>query len=493
MGAFVDPRSKFLGRLGQNGLLSGDEARQNRARDLREYPDIVALAQVAKTRETFCEIISSPQVSPLPDKPALSSPGSTSAGSSLKTTPINLAALPDLDLSDAEEEDDAETFSRSVSGPSEFDGYPVRDQDRANFLWNIAQSGPAELKPLAKQEMETDGSMKTGVYLLASPKAGPIDAPARVYQGIFKPLDEEAFERRGIELGLGAVREEAAFLIDRCTGGQANCPTTTRASIEEGGIRKRGSIQQFVEGAIGPVEDFGMPSEIEAAKAIITVDDAQAIACFDIRMFNADRHPGNLLVAGPRPHKVISIDHGCILPAWWALESARFEAWLEWPHLKAPPTAATLELIEKASNSISQVSPQLDSMGIPKQAVWTFEICTMLLQKCIIHHGLTLRKVALLMTRLDPAKPCWLEDTIKDACLAAGFAASFEPEGKYGDLMLQVDGKLKNAFSAAAGDVLNQKLLTNFRTTFFNFLQNAFEHSDTKHAAQAAEDLAEYP
>jgi len=306
-------------------------------------------------------------------------------------------------------------------------------------------------------------------------------------------LDEEAFERRGIEIGLGALREEAAFVIDSASGGQANVPTTTRASFEEGGVRKRGSVQQFVEASIGPVEDFGMPRELHAAEAMVALDNAQAVACFDIRTFNTDRHPGNLLLAGPRPHKIVSIDHGCVLPAWWALESSRFDAWLDWPHVKAPPSEATVNLVTQVRDTLPQVIKDLEKLGLPRQAIWTLEISTLLLQKCVLVHGIPLRSIALLMTRSDPGEPCWLERTVADACVAADVSADFTPQGKYGDLMLSIDQKIMKHFLADEGAAFDNKRLMTFRDAFFSFLNGVFSHTDMIRAAEAAEEATRSP
>lgn len=516
-----DPRRKLLARLKQSGQLNGEEDRRSRVRDLKDYPNIAALAHVAKTKEQFHEIMGSAQGSFV----------STSAGS-----PASTNAGPD---SSADEQPSPEMLPRSYEDPTDFsliDSYdtdcealasptpseqqphstegpgrdrstpspgasaplpplpslqePSRDPDRADLLWNLAAQGSPQLKPLDAPELETDGSTKTGVYLLSSPKVGPRGDPSVPFQGIFKPLDEEDFERRGIEIGMGAVREEAAFVIDRASGGQAHVPTTARASIDEGGKLKKGSIQQFVEGSIGAVEDFGMPRELEDAEAFVGLDNAQAVACFDIRTFNTDRHSGNLLLAGDRPHKIVCIDHGCVLPAWWALESSRFDAWLDWPHVKAPPSTATQTLVSEVGNNLPHVVQELEKLGLPKQAIWTVEICTMLLQKCVLTHGLTLRSVALLMTRSDPAKPCWLERTVADACTSAGVSAEFKPDGKYGDLMLHVDPKIVNYFLVPEGAPFDNKHLLHFRNAFFIFLTSTLDHTDVICAAQEAEDAA---
>jgi hypothetical protein len=530
-----DPRNKLLNRLKQSGLLSGEQDRRRQVQDLKDYPDIAALAHVAKTKEHFYQIMGSPQAACAPDPKDLHdfvplplaanmggysvvSPASTSAGpdssadeqpspemGSTRSCDYEDAAVFDLnaDTDDIDIQSSPTPSGRDPSkSPSSATSSPKLDcpcnsrcvdPERADLLWKLAGNGSPQLKPLDVQEQETDGSTKTGVYLLSSPKIGPSGAPFAPFQGIFKPLDEEVFERRGIEIGMGALREEAAFVIDRATGGQAHVPTTARASIEEQGVRKKGSIQQFVDGSVGAVEDFGMPRELQAAEAMVGLDNAQAVACLDIRIFNTDRHPGNLLLAGSRPHKIVCIDHGCVLPAWWALESSRFDAWLDWPHVKAPASPATRSLITQVGKTLPHVVQDLEKLGLPKQAIWTLEICTSLLQKSVLDHNLTLHSVALLMTRTDPAEPCWLERTIADACVAAGVSAEFKPEGKYGDLAFHVDQKIVNNFLIPEGAVFDNKHLSNFRDAFFLFLNDTFSHTDMVGVAEAAEEAARNP
>lgn len=528
-----DPRKKLLSRLSQEGLLSGAQNRRRQERDLKDYPDIAALAHVAKTKENFYEIMGSPQARQLDEVTSIKDPGwspapaagrltasptSTSAGSESLVSYTSESSpewLPRIhgdvlafDLNTATDAEALEapplpfSMERQKTAPPDI-GRPrpsrlaspppeqsrCVDLDRADLLWKLAGSGSPQLKPLDSPETETDGSTKTGVYLLSSPKVGPCDAPRLPIQTIFKPLDEEDFERRGIEIGMGALREEAAFVIDRASGGLAHVPVTARASVDS----KKGSIQQFVEESVGPVEDFGMPRDLEAAEAFVGLDNAQAVACFDIRIFNTDRHAGNLLLAGPRPHKINCIDHGCVLPAWWALESCSFDAWLDWPHVRAPASSATLSLVTQVVDTLPMVVQELEKLGLPTQAIWTLEICTSLLQKCVLFHGLTLRSVALLMTRADPAEPSWLERTVADACASAGVAAEFEPQGKYGDLMLKVDQKILNWFLAPEGALFDAKHLSNFRDAFFIFLNSAFTHTDVISAAQVAEDAARSP
>lgn len=454
--------------LQSNGLLSGEAERQQKTRDAKAYPDIAALANLAKTKENFHDILVSPRGSSTPS--LISSP---------QLLPLNEEG-PQFDLMDC-------TTESTQSSPLGCEMLPMptsnarMDPERADLLWNLAGHGSPKLKPLSGPEAEWATS---GVYMLSSPCLKSSKDPE--VQSIFKPLDEESFARRGIEVGMGAVREEAAFVIDRSSGGRARVPVTARASLEEGGIRKKGSVQLFVEGCLGPVEDFGVPRHLPSAQAMISLDDAQAVACFDIRICNTDRHPGNLLVAGEKPYKLVCIDHGCVLPAWWALDSACFDAWLDWPHVRTAPSEATMSLVRQASEGLPRIVRELEKLGLPLQAIWTLEICTLLLEQGVLTHQIPLRSLALLMTRTDPSEPSWLERKIHEACSAAGLDAKFVPEGKYGDRTFHIDGQFEEAFSGT-GSTKNQRLDA-IHDAFFIFLGSAFANPEVICAAKAADE-----
>lgn len=456
----LKPFVKPLVTLHCDGQLSGEEDRSVMTRGIssprsliKDYPDITHIASVAKTKKNFHEILASPMGSPIASK--VSSPQSTYI-------------------------DDA--ASTMMSGNSE----GSVDTEQADLLWKLAKYGSPALKPLGGAELESDGTQKTGVYICSPMLRYSTDS---IVNTIFKPLDEEDFERRGIEKGLGALREEAAFIIDHEAGGKACVPVTARVSLQDDGVQKKGSVQKFVQGSLGPVENFGMPRGFEDATAMVALDTVQAVACLDIRIFNTDRHTGNLLLAGSKPHQLISIDHGCVLPAWWALDSARFDAWLEWPHVKAPVSEATLALVRQVEDTLPHVIQELGRLEIPLEAIWTFRICTLLLVTCVLRHGMTLRAIGLLMSRADPAEPCWLECQIEKACVAAGISAEFRAEGKYGDSMFFADQQILNLFGISDPPARFYK----FSDQFFSFLKASFAHTDVVAAAAAAEEAIQLP
>jgi hypothetical protein len=99
---------------------------------------------------------------------------------------------------------------------------------------------------------------------------------------------------------------------------------------------KLGSLQEFVRHECDTTE---------MGCSRFSVRDVQRIAILDIRLYNTDRHSGNILVRRPTSsslnlrarleeaqHELIPIDHGFCLPE--ALETPYFE-WLHWPQVGA--------------------------------------------------------------------------------------------------------------------------------------------------------------
>ena len=117
-------------------------------------------------------------------------------------------------------------------------------------------------------------------------------------------------------------------------------PATTPAPTSPG-CRKLGSLQAFA------------PSKCDAndmSPSHFTADNVHRIGILDLRLFNCDRHTGNLLVQEtarvsggapggasrfPRnaPYSLVPIDHGYALPE--ALDNPYFE-WLFWPQTSVP-------------------------------------------------------------------------------------------------------------------------------------------------------------
>jgi hypothetical protein len=173
-----------------------------------------------------------------------------------------------------------------------------------------------------------------GVYFM-------MDSLGQKYVSVFKPIDEEPMAvnnpqglpysldgeglNKGTRVGEGAFREVAAYILDHPKGGRhplfgdekgfAGVPPTFmvkclhREFNHPGDLTvKIGSLQMFMENN-GSCEDMG--------PGAFPVKEVHKISVLDIRLANADRHAGNILLskAGEDGQPMlIPIDHGYCLP-----------------------------------------------------------------------------------------------------------------------------------------------------------------------------------
>jgi hypothetical protein len=171
--------------------------------------------------------------------------------------------------------------------------------------------------------MSAEGS--GGVYFMQ-------DASGQKNVAVFKPIDEEPMAennprglplstdgegmKRGTRVGEGALREVAAYILDhqvvdresgRIVGFSGVPPTAIVRSLHRGKSFKVGSLQMFKDND-GSCEDMGPRA--------FPVKEVHKIAVLDIRLANADRHAGNILVSKEEgaTYKLIPIDHGYCLP-----------------------------------------------------------------------------------------------------------------------------------------------------------------------------------
>ncbi|KAL4448442.1 hypothetical protein ABPG75_005661 [Micractinium tetrahymenae] len=169
---------------------------------------------------------------------------------------------------------------------------------------------------------------------------------------------------------------------------------------------KLGSLQQFVP------HDCDT-SEMGASR--FSVRDVQRIGILDIRLFNTDRHAGNMLVRRPRAspaggssgkldgaalldrhaYELVPIDHGFALPE--ALEPPYFE-WQHWPQAMMPFGREELDYIAAldAKADIRMLRTEVPSLRV--ESLRVLEVCTTLLKECAAA-GLTLAEIAGVVTR----------------------------------------------------------------------------------------------
>lgn len=206
-----------------------------------------------------------------------------------------------------------------------------------HFLWKMVQAVSDGLAQARQPVRSSEGT--GGTYFMQ-------DASGDRYAAVFKPIDEEPLAlnnpqglptspdgeglKRGTRVGEGAWREVAAYILDHpCEGphslfreevGFAGVPPTIMAHCLHKGFNhpngfdcssehvKTGSLQMFRKNH-GSCEDTG-PRDFP-------IDEVHKIGVLDMRVANADRHAGNILLRkdpGNGRISLIPIDHGYCLP-----------------------------------------------------------------------------------------------------------------------------------------------------------------------------------
>jgi hypothetical protein len=193
---------------------------------------------------------------------------------------------------------------------------------------------------------------------------------------IVKPTDEEPFApnnpkgfvgkalgqpglKRSVRVGETGFREVAAYLLDY--NHFANVPPTMLVKVTHNvfnvndcvGCKAKvfGNKSQAVS-KIASLQQF-IPHDFDASDhgtSSFPVSAVHRIGILDIRIFNTDRHAGNLLVkklgSGANNFgeqtELIPIDHGLCLPE--CLEDPYFE-WIHWPQASIPFSDGELEYI----------------------------------------------------------------------------------------------------------------------------------------------------
>ncbi|TYZ62350.1 hypothetical protein PybrP1_001849 [[Pythium] brassicae (nom. inval.)] len=213
--------------------------------------------------------------------------------------------------------------------------------------------------------------------------------------------------RVGIAPGDAAVREVAAYLLDRDRS--AGVPTSVVATAAHAAfhvapgsaasstlVLKTGALQLYIPHKC-TAEDI--------ASSLFSPADVHAIAVLDIRLANQDRHGGNLLVIeqAKRVFKLVPIDHGACLPRVSEMEETSFE-WLFWPQAKRAFSDNTRAYIASLS---SWDEARMLCLALPpdhqleEQAVLTLHVCTALLQVCALEWNMSANDIGALMCRRE--------------------------------------------------------------------------------------------
>lgn len=257
------------------------------------------------------------------------------------------------------------------------------------------------------------------------------------YLSVFKPIDEEPMAvnnpqglplsengeglKKGTSVGEGAFREVAAYVLDHPKSGRrsisaekigfAGVPPTVMAKCRHMGFNHRenvnakiGSLQMFMENN-GCCEDMGPSS--------FPVEEVHKISVLDIRMANADRHGGNILLSKDENGKtiLIPIDHGYCLPK--SFEDCTFD-WLYWPQTRKPYSPDTIEYIKSLDAEEDIALLKFHGWDLPLEYARTLHISTMLLKKGV-ERGLTPFDIGNIMCRATLNKESIIEEIVQEA------------------------------------------------------------------------------
>jgi DNA-directed RNA polymerase subunit N (RpoN/RPB10) len=242
---------------------------------------------------------------------------------------------------------------------------------------------------------------------------------------VFKPQDEEGnndnnpkksnesqdeFVNTGILAGEGALREVAAYLLDR--DHFSGVPRTTMVTLSHatfrsskrttGVVTKTGSLQEYIDN-VGAAWDFG-PSAFR-------VRDVHKIGVLDLRILNNDRHGGNILLnkCPDGAFSLTPIDQGFSLSS--TLDHATFE-WLNWPQSHIPFDEHTKRYIQRIN--IEEDAELLAKLGVRPECIRTMKISTTLLKKGTAA-GLTLYEIGSMAARIVFDQSSTLENIYEKA------------------------------------------------------------------------------
>ncbi|KAF4353220.1 hypothetical protein F8388_014688 [Cannabis sativa] len=352
-----------------------------------------------------------------------------------------VAAVPDEEVNESEEIRSEElplvTTTKPPCSDRDFLLEPIYVNPKVKFpksVWDMFNSTFDGLEKGYEPIRSSEGT--GGTYLMQ-------DGLGQEYVSVFKPIDEEPMAvnnprglpvslngeglKRGTKVGDGALREVAAYILDHPRNGPrtpsgeqvmgfAGVPPTIMVQCLHKGFNhpdgyesgpknvKIGSLQMFKRNE-GSCEDIG--------PGAFPVEEVHKITVFDIRMANADRHAGNILLSkGENGQTVlIPIDHGYCLPD--SFEDCTFD-WLYWPQARQAYSPDTVEYINSldAERDISLL--KYYGWDIPLECARTLRISTMLLKKGV-ERGLTPFAIGSIMCRENVNKESVIEVIVQEA------------------------------------------------------------------------------
>lgn len=215
-----------------------------------------------------------------------------------------------------------------------------------------------------------------------------------------------------VRVGEAAMREVAAYLLD---GGFAKVPTSVLVRARHpifcynnsiASVRASTNDLTSLPMKLGSLQEF-VPHECDTSEmgsSRFLTKDVHRIGILDIRLFNTDRHAGNMLARAAKEssdnllalqYELVPIDHGFCLPE--TLESPYLE-WLHWPQAMLPFSAEELQYIRDLNIEADKELLRKELPNLRPECIRVLELTTALLQRCA-EAGMTLYEIGTVISR----------------------------------------------------------------------------------------------
>ncbi|KAK8488696.1 hypothetical protein V6N13_042342 [Hibiscus sabdariffa] len=331
-----------------------------------------------------------------------------------------------------------------------------------------------------------------GAYYFRNPRGESV--------AIVKPTDEEPFApnnpkgfvgkalgqpglKHSVRVGETGFREVVAYLLDY--GHFANVPPTALVKITHSvfnvndGVNGNKPLKKNLVSKIASFQQF-ITHDFDASDhgtSSFPVSAVHRIGILDIRIFNTDRHAGNLLVRKLDgigrfgQVELIPIDHGLCLPE--TLEDPYFE-WIHWPQASKPFSDDELEYIEK-------LDPIKDCEMLRRELPMIREACLRVLVLCTIFlkeaaaFGLCLAEIGEMMSREFRAgeeEPSELEVVCLEARRLIAEREMSSPKSNAGDAEFQFDIDCEEPETDFTPKMANDDFMTRASIQFGNGFVN---------------------
>ncbi|KAI0511672.1 hypothetical protein KFK09_012304 [Dendrobium nobile] len=305
--------------------------------------------------------------------------------------------------------------NRDRSGPIEILGCPSRCLVAKQLVKSVVKAIKSGMDPIPIH------NGLGGAYYFRNNKGERI--------AIVKPTDEEPFApnnpkgfigkalgqpglKKSVRVGETGFREVAAYLLDH--DNFANVPPTVLVKITHSMFNVNEDVScnsmppnrnQIPKSKIASFQQF-IPHDYDASDhgtSNFPVAAVHRIGILDVRIFNTDRHAGNLLV---RKHEngaakfggqveLIPIDHGLCLPE--TLDDPYFE-WIHWPQASIPFSNDELEYIANLDPVRDSDMLRMELPMIREACLRVLVLCTHFLKEAAAS-GLCLAEIGDMMSR----------------------------------------------------------------------------------------------